>query len=131
MTVISCAQLSKDMQSSARELVEEIGFIPQAQDRPPEANDLLFYLTETSMPMAAFLREHGLYVDGEGLHFDLAQFGAIRTVAEKVIAEHQAGDLDGVWKQYDLSTDEDVDYDGGYILTALAALELMYGRQGK
>jgi hypothetical protein len=61
------------------------------------------------------------------LHFDLATFPVIRELAEKVIAEHQAGRLDGVWKEFDLSGDEDADYDGGYILTALAALELMYG----
>ncbi len=58
------------------------------------------------MPMAGFLQDHGLFMDGEGLHFDLAQFGAIRDLAEKVIAEREAGKLDGVWKQFDLSTDE-------------------------
>ena len=34
-----------------------------------------------------------------------------------------------VWRELDLSGDEAVDYNGGYILTALAALELMYGPQ--
>jgi len=75
------------------------------------------------------MREHGLFMDEDGLHFDLAQFGAIRELAGKVISEHQDGKLDGVWKELDLSGDEDVDYDGGYILTALAALELLYGAQ--
>lgn len=127
MTTVSSDQLSRDMQSRDRQLVEQAGLVPQAQDRPLGANDLFFYLTQTSMPMAGFLQDHGLFMDGEGLHFDLAQFGAIRDLAEKVIAEREAGKLDGVWKQFDLSTDEDADYDGGYILTALAALELMYG----
>lgn len=126
MTIVSCDQLSKDMKSRNRLLVDAVGLIPRAHDRPLEANDLLFHLTETSMPMAAFLREHGLFVDGDGLHFDLAQFAPIREIAVKVIAERQAGNRDGVWKQFDLSTDEDLDYDGGYILTVLAALELMY-----
>ncbi|MBN9544717.1 MAG: hypothetical protein J0I19_04535 [Alphaproteobacteria bacterium] len=102
---------------------------PQAEDRPLEADDLLFYIGETSMPMTAFMRRHGLFMDTDGLHFDLTQFGAIRTLADKVISEHESGRLDGVWKELDLSGDEDADYDGGYILTALAALDLLYGAQ--
>lgn len=127
MTIVSSEQLSRDMQPVSRQLVDEIGLMPQAQDQPLDAADLLSYISETTMPMAAFLRRNGLYMDDDGLHFDLATFPVIRELAEKVIAEHQAGRLDGVWKEFDLSGDEDADYDGGYILTALAALELMYG----
>jgi hypothetical protein len=79
------------------------------------------------MPMAAFLRKHGLFFDDDGLHYDLAQFGPIRALANKVISERRANNLDGIWREFDLSSDDDVDNDGGYILTALAALELMYG----
>lgn len=129
MTVVSCGKLSSDMRLSARALIDQVGLTPQAEDRPLDANDLLFYISETSMPMAAFMRQHGFFMDDDGLHFDLAQFGVIRALAEKVIAEHQAGRSDGVWKELDLSGDEDADYDGGYILTALAALELLYGAQ--
>jgi len=129
MTVVSNDKLSADMQSSARSLIDQVGLIPQAEDRPLEAGDLLFYISETSMPMAAFMRQHGLFMDTDGLHFDLAQFGAIRALAEKVISEHETGRLDGVWKELDLSGDEDADYDGGYIMTALAALDLLYGAQ--
>jgi hypothetical protein len=109
MTIVSCDQLSSDMQSSARQLIDQIGIIPQAQDRPLDANDLLFYISETSMPMATFMRKHGLFMDADGLHFDLAQFNAIRDLAKKVITEHEAGNLDGVWRELDLSGDEDVD----------------------
>lgn len=129
MTIVSCDQLSNDMQPSARQLIDQIGIIPQAEDRPLDGNDLLFYISETSMPMATFMRKHGLFMDGDGLHFDLAQFNAIRDLAKKVITEHEAGNSDGVWRELDLSGDEAVDYNGGYILTALAALELMYGPQ--
>ena len=128
MTIVSLDQLSNDMQRSARQLIDH-GIIPQAADRPLDAHDLLFYIRETSMPMATFMRKHGLFMDADGLHFDLAQFNAIRNVAKKVITEHEAGNSDGVWRELDLSGDEDVDYNGGYILTALAALELMYGPQ--
>lgn len=126
MTIVSPDQLSSDMQRNARQL-DQIGFIPQANDRPLDSNDLLFYLSETSMPMAAFLRQHGLFIDADGLHFDLSQFNVIREIAEKVITEHRAGQLDGVWRKFDLSGEEDADNDGGYILVALAALELIYG----
>jgi hypothetical protein len=129
MTIVSCDQLSSDMQSSARQLIDQVGIIPQAEDRPLDASDLLFYISETSMPMATFMGKHGLFMDADGLHFDLSQFSAIRNLAEKVITEHEAGKLDGVWRELDLSGEEDADYDGGYILTALAALELMYGPQ--
>jgi len=126
MTVVSNQQLSKDMQAKAHLLIDQVGLMPQAQDRPLEAGDLLFYISETTMPMAAFLQSHGLFMDGEGLHFDFSQFDAIREVAVKVVAEHDAGKLDGVWKQFDLSTDEDAVYNGEYILLALAALAVMY-----
>ncbi|WP_426413230.1 hypothetical protein [Bradyrhizobium ganzhouense] len=129
MTVLSTQQLSKDMQASAHLLLNQVGLVPQAQDRPLEADDLLFYISETTMPMAAFLHSHGLFVDDEGLHFDFSQFDAIREVAVKVIAEHDAGKLDGVWQEFDLSTDDAADYDGGYILLVLAALAIMYDQR--
>ena len=127
MTVKSNDQLSQDMRACASQLVQQAGLVPQSQDQPLGADDLLFYVSNTSMPMASFLSQHGLFMDDQGLHFDLAQFGAIKDIASKVITERQAGKLDGVWQQFDLSTDEDVDNDGTYILTALAALELLYG----
>jgi hypothetical protein len=127
MTVVSLQQLTTDMQSCAGQLIEHAGLIPQATDRPMDGGDLLFYISETSMPVAAFLRKHGLFADYEGLHFDLTQFDSIRELANKVISERDANNLDGVWREFDLSTDDDVDNDGGYILTALAALELLYG----
>lgn len=65
-------------------------------------------------------------IDTDGLHFDLAQFGAIKDIAEKIIAAQSAGDSDGVWREFGLLGEEDVDDSGGDILTALAALELMY-----
>lgn len=127
MAVISLDQLSRDMQRFAAPLVNEVGLVPQAEDRPLEADDLLFYLTQTSIPMAEFMSGHGLFVDDLGLHFDVAQFGAIRDLANRVIGDHQAGNTGKIWALLDLSTDEDADNDGGYILTATAALELMYG----
>ena len=126
MTAISTEQLSKDMQLHVQPL-EAAGLIPQSRDQLINANDLLFYLTEISMPMADFLRQHGLFLDSQGFNFDLDQAGSIKQVADKVIAERQAGYLDGVWKQFDLSTDEDIDTNGGYILIVLAAIEILYG----
>ena len=127
MTVVTTEKLSSDMQSSARRLVEDAGLLPQSRDQPPGASDLLFYLSETSMPMAGFLRENGLFVDGEGLHFDPARFPDIGDVAETVIRDYQAGYRDGVWKRFDLSESEDAEGNGTYILVVLAALDLLYG----
>ncbi|MFS8048074.1 hypothetical protein [Rhizobium sp. BR 314] len=126
MTVVSIEQLSKDIQASAQR-IEEAGLIPQSRDQPLNANDLLFYLTGTSMPMADFLRQHGLFLNDQGLNFDITQFGLIGRMANDVIAQRQAADMQGVWKQFDLSTDEDMDSNGSYILIALEALEILYG----
>ncbi|MGO4319281.1 hypothetical protein [Agrobacterium sp. MCAB5] len=127
MTAVTIEQLSKDMQAAIQNL-EESGLVPQSRDQPLNANDLLFYLTGTSMPMADFLHQHGLFLDNRGLNFDLTQFDAIKQTANKIIAERQAGYLDGTWKKFDLSTDEDIDTNGGYILTAITALEILYGQ---
>lgn len=126
MTIVTTEKLSRDMQAVPG-LLEDTGFVPQSRDQPLSATDLLFYLDDTTMPMADFLREHGLYVDGEGLHFDPAQFKAIRSVAETVIHDEQAGDRDGAWKRFDLSEDEDVEGNGTYILVVLAVLDRLYG----
>lgn len=126
MTIVSTEKLSRDMRA-APGLLEGTGFVPQSRDQPLSATDLLFYLDDTTMPMAAFLREHGLYADGEGLHFDPAQFAAIRSVAETVIRDDRAGNRDGVWKRFDLSGDEDVEGNGTYILVVLAVLDRLYG----
>lgn len=129
MTTVSIAELSSDMQSHEQELIRNAGLVAQAQDRPPDGNDLLFYISGTTMPMAAFLQCHGLFMYGEGLHFDVAQFAAISEVARKVISEREAGKTDGIWKEFDLSEDEDIDTNGGYILTTLAVLDLLYGQR--
>lgn len=126
MTIVSVARLTRDIQSRAQQISGQTDFVAQARDRLPDGNDLLFYVSETSMPMADFLQRHGLFVDGAGLHFDLAQFDAIREMAGKVVAEREAGKLDGVWQEFDLSEDDDIDTNGGYILTALAVLDLLY-----
>lgn len=127
MAVVTTEKLGSDMQASARALVEGTGLVPQSRDQPLSANDLLFYLDDTSMPMADFLQENGLFVDGEGLHFDPGQFAAIRTIAETVIRDYQAGNRDGVWKRFDLSEDEDVEGNGTYLLVVLAVLDRLYG----
>ncbi len=127
MAVVTSEQLTRDMQASARLLVEQAGLVPQSRDQPLSANDLLFYLSGTSMPMADFLRAHGLAVDGEGLHYDPARFPAIRAVAQAVIREYQEGDRADAWKRFDLSEDEDVEGNGTYLLVVLAALDLLYG----
>jgi hypothetical protein len=92
------------MESHARQLIEQIGLIPQSQDRPLNANDLVFYISEASIPMAAFMREHGLFMDANGLHLDLSQFNVIRDLAESVVTQHEAGNVNEVWRELDLSS---------------------------
>ena len=127
MTVVSMKQLTDDMQLASGKLIDQPGFFPQAVNRPLEAADLLFYISETSMHMAAYLHQHGLFFDSAGLHFDVEQFSVIEELAFKVITEREAGKMEGVWQQLDLSTDEDMDNNGTYVLIALRALDLLYG----
>jgi len=127
MAVVTTEKLGRDMRASANALAEGTGFVPQSRDQPLSAGDLLFYLDDTTMPMAGFLRENGLFVDGAGLHFDPARFADIRAVAQAVIGDYRAGDRSGVWKRFDLCEDEDVEGNGTYILVVLAVLERLYG----
>ena len=127
MAVVTTEKLSSDMQASASALVEGTGLVPQSRDQPLSATDLLFYLDNTSMPMADFLQAHGLFVDGEGLHFDTAQFPAIRSLAETVIRDYQACDREGAWKRFDLAEDEAVEGNGTYLLIVIDALAFLYG----
>jgi hypothetical protein len=84
MPVVSLHQLTTDLQSCAGQLIEQVGFVPQATDRPVDAGDLLFYISETSMPMAAFLHEHGLFSDYDGLHPDCACSTRTRVRAKEI-----------------------------------------------
>ncbi len=127
MTTVTTRQLTQDMQAKAAALTDRAGLVPQSSDQPMDAGDLLFYLSETSMPMAAFLREHGLFTDEAGLHFDIGQFPAIHDVADTVIRDYEAGNRDGAWKRFDLSEDDDAAGNGTYLLIVLAALDLLYG----
>lgn len=126
MTLVTTRQLTQDIQAKAGLLTDRAGLVPQSADQPMDAGDLLFYLSGTSMPMAAFLRAHGLFADGDGLHFDPAQFAEIRETAETVIREYEAGNRQGAWKRFDLSEDEDAAGNGTYLLIVLAALDLLY-----
>lgn len=129
MTFVPIQQLTADIR--AHDLPRAgIGFFPQATDRPLEAADLLFYLGLTSEKMADFLRKHGLHATFDGLNFDLAQLDAIKDVAARVVAEGEARHFDGVWEEYDLSSDDDVKNNGAFILVAVAAIKLLYGAKG-
>lgn len=126
MTVVAPERLSHDLQAHAAELTEPVGLVPQERDRPLIAQDLLFYLTQTSMKMAEYMRDHGLFLDGQGLHFDIAGFPAIRQMAREVVAQREAGPSGGVWEALDLEGGEDADTNGTYVLVALATLEVLY-----
>ena len=39
MTSVTCEQLTHDMRLHAQQLVNEIGIVPRAEDRPLEADD--------------------------------------------------------------------------------------------
>lgn len=126
MTFVPIQQLAKDMR--AHDLRGAgIGFTPQATDRPLEAADLLFYVGFVSETMADFLRRRGLQAMSDGLNFDLAQLSGIEAVAARVISEGRSNNFDGVWREYGLSSPDDVKNNGENLLTAIAAIRLLYG----
>lgn len=129
MTFVPIQQLTNDVR--AHDLRGAgIGFTPQATDRPLEAADLLFYVSFVSERMADFLRRHGLQVMFDGLNFDLAQLDAIEAVATRVVSEGKSNNFDGAWREYGLSSPDDVRNNGEYLLTAIAAIRLLYGAKG-
>lgn len=101
---------------------------PQAEDRPLEADDLLFYIGETSMPMTAFMRRHGLFMDTDGLHFDLTQFAPSGHSRIKSSPNMNPADWTGCGRSWIFPATK-TPIMMAAILTALAALDLLYGAQ--
>lgn len=83
-------------------------------------DDILYYLSEASVPMTLWLAEHRLYFDGS-LHFDPSEFDVISERAQAIIDEYE-GAPGTLWEDFGLSGDDDVDYNGGYILIFLETI---------
>jgi hypothetical protein len=98
---------------------ERLGLVLDENDPNPT-----YYLSEATPLFSAFLRDHGLYVDGDHVHYDPTQHGAIELQCNAFIDEYDddGGPADS-WTQFGLQGDDDVDYNGGYVLVFLELVE--------
>lgn len=87
--------------------------------------DPTYFLSEASEEFTAFLRDHELYLDGETIHFDPSQFTRIEQECNAIVDEYDSDRvIDGsLWNAYGLQGDDDVDYNGGYILIFIDLLK--------
>lgn len=87
-------------------------------DMDSDAMGLADYLTELSAPMAAQLKKWGLYVDDDlNIHYDAKNFPKIQKLANDIFEEYNALDDAGqrpLWTKFELSGDDDVDYNSSY-----------------
>lgn len=127
MTTWSMDELRRRLEEHKEEVIDICG--PEMDE---EAGDeyFLYYLSEASDAMTNWLKGRGLFVateeDGERyLNFDRSRFEEIRLMAASVIDEYDSDEDHGVWSQFNLSGDDDVDYNGGYIFIILNVLELL------
>lgn len=88
--------------------------------------NVTYYISSCTPAVASFLRQHGLFVEGDHVHYDPFQRGPIETLARTIIDEYDSG-AGETWKAYHLQGDDDVDYNGGYILIFLDLLQDFLG----
>lgn len=102
---------------------------PDIEEDEDPVDYLLYYLSEASDAMTDWLKERGLFtsLDPSGakcLHFDRSRFDEISKMAGSIIDEYDSVNGDP-WEEFGLSGDDDVDYNGGYILIVVGVLELL------
>lgn len=95
-----------------------------------EHDSAAYYLSEASPQFTAMMLTHGLYIDGDTLEVQEDQLEYIEDEALRVIASFDnGGQTSRAWEEYGLSGDNDVDYNGGYILIFIEALRAYIGEQ--
>lgn len=128
--------------------VELIGASKEDCEEEDE-EDVTYYLSEATDKMKDWLKERGLYVgkvldsQEDYIYYDPDQFRNIEIAAKSVMADYdddfdtlrelgcfppyrdEAGEpVEGTpWRKWNLGGDDDVDYNGGYILIALDILK--------
>ena len=128
MSSITFDDLNTWTLAQSKNLVDNLGVVPE-DDNAVKADDILYYLEETTPAVNAFLMNHGLWIDEASkiLHYDTSQFADIRVLTDKIAEEYDDEDLSGdelpTWQEYGLSGDDDVDYNSGYIGIIMGVLE--------
>jgi hypothetical protein len=103
-----------------RVLLQEYALMPTSYQNLKElAEDIGFLLTEQDADFTPFLLENGLRYD-EGINtisFDPSRLDEIDLVARAIVAEYDfPDDQRPTWVRFGLTSDEDCDYSGNYIL---------------
>ena len=94
---------------------------------------LSYYLSEMSPETRAALNEFGFIWGTDNIRIDLDRIPSIEELTMAVHDEYDRDDNDdddddnesgGIWDELGLSSDDDVDYNSGYIETALELINL-------
>ena len=102
-------------------------FLKTKDDDVTEPGNVSYMFCEMNDELRYFLRHvflFGLEEDSLFISYDPNYFNVIEQIANQVIAEYECEetwDCDAVnlWSIFNLSGDDDVDYNGSYILTAI------------
>jgi hypothetical protein len=85
---------------------------------------LMHFLGSCTPKFREFMQSQGLHWDGVWINFDVGRFPIIRAIADRVREDYEKDPMvRDLWNCLELSGDDDVDYNGGYITTALDILE--------
>lgn len=83
-------------------------------------DDLAYYLGAASEKFSAWLKERDLFIENDTLTFNLDTYPQIAQMCLAIQREYDYNAQSGpLWKEFDLSGDDDVDYNGGYLIIAM------------
>lgn len=104
---IKLIEINKLLEINKQQMKKELFFAPM---------DIEEGLGECSGWMDGQLRENGLYVENDYLHYDPTKFSNIDFLT-RLVDEGYEGILQNsnIWEFMELSGDDDVDYNGSYI----------------
>lgn len=121
MANVKISALVEFANANAEMLENSIGVFPC--DDVFEADDLLQFIHSCTPSIGEFLHEHGLFVDGDTIYYAPEQYDVIGELTARVVNEYDSADRRmPTWRKYELSGDDDVDYNGGYIDTFIDLL---------
>jgi len=74
-----------------------------------------YYMSEMTHLMNEWLKQKGLYIEGDELIAETDNLDEISDVAEAIVVEYDSEEEKPTWDRFGLSSDDDVDYNGSYI----------------
>lgn len=92
-------------------------------DEDDAVGNVASFIKSCTPQFSEAMKSFGLDAGEEGVTWDPAKLNRIEELANQVMDEYDSEGSGKVWEQYDLSGDDDVDYNGGYILMFIDCLK--------